>query len=37
MVAVIISIAIGLTVVKRVSPMVWVSTMLILGFGAITL
>ena len=37
MVAVIISIAIGLTVLKRVSPMVWVSTVLILGFGAITL
>jgi intracellular septation protein len=37
MVAVIISIAIGLAVVKRVSPMVWVSTVLILGFGAITL
>jgi intracellular septation protein len=37
MVAAIISIAIGLAVVKRVSPMVWVSTVLILGFGAITL
>jgi intracellular septation protein len=37
MVAVIISIAIGLAVLKRVSPMVWVSTVLILGFGAITL
>ena len=37
MVAVIISIGIGLTVLKRVSPMVWVSTVLILGFGAITL
>jgi intracellular septation protein len=37
MVAVIISIGIGLTVLKRVSPMVWVSTILILGFGAITL
>ncbi len=37
MVAVIISIAIGLAVVKRVSPMVWLSTVLILGFGAITL
>jgi intracellular septation protein len=37
MVAVVISIAIGLAVVKRVSPMVWVSTVLILGFGAITL
>jgi intracellular septation protein len=37
MVAVIISIAVGLAVVKRVSPMVWISTILILGFGAITL
>jgi len=37
MVAVILSIAIGLAVVKRVSPMVWISTILILGFGAITL
>jgi intracellular septation protein len=37
MVAVIISIGVGLAVVKRVSPMVWVSTVLILGFGAITL
>jgi intracellular septation protein len=37
MIAAIISIAIGLAVVKRVSPMVWVSTVLILGFGAITL
>lgn len=37
MVAVMISIAIGLAVVKRVSPMVWISTILILGFGAITL
>jgi len=37
MVAVIVSIAIGLAVLKRVSPMVWISTVLILGFGAITL
>ena len=37
MVAAIISIAVGLAVVKRVSPMVCVSTVLILGFGAITL
>ena len=37
MVAVIISIAVGLALLKRVSPMVWVSTVLILGFGAITL
>jgi intracellular septation protein len=37
MAAVLISIIVGLTVVKRVSPMVWISTVLILGFGAITL
>lgn len=37
MVAVIVSIALGLSILKRVSPMVWVSTVLILGFGAITL
>ena len=37
MVAVIVSIALGLAILKRVSPMVWVSTILILGFGAITL
>jgi intracellular septation protein len=37
MVAVLISIVVGLVVVKRVSPMVWISTILILGFGAITL
>ena len=37
MVAVILSIGLGLAIMKRVSPMVWVSTILILGFGAITL
>jgi intracellular septation protein len=37
MVAVIVSIGLGLAIMKRVSPMVWVSTVLILGFGAITL
>jgi intracellular septation protein len=37
MAAVLISIVVGLAVVKRVSPMVWISTVLILGFGAITL
>lgn len=37
MAAVLVSIIVGLTVVKRVSPMVWISTVLILGFGAITL
>jgi intracellular septation protein len=34
---VVASIVIGLLVVKRVSPMVWLSTILILGFGALTL
>ncbi|QIK79688.1 septation protein IspZ [Sphingomonas piscis] len=37
MVAAVISIIVGLVVVKRVSPMVWLSTALIVGFGAITL
>jgi len=37
MAAAAVSIAVGLIVVKRVSPMVWLSTALILGFGAITL
>jgi intracellular septation protein len=37
MIAVIASIAVGLLILKRVSPMVWISTILILGFGAITL
>ena len=37
MIAAVVSIAIGLVVVKRVSPMVWLSTILIVGFGGITL
>jgi intracellular septation protein len=37
MVAAVVSIAVGLMVVGRVSPMVWLSTGLIVGFGAITL
>jgi intracellular septation protein len=37
MVAAVVSIVIGLMVVGRVSPMVWLSTVLIVGFGAITL
>src|SRR3954465_414084 len=37
MVAAMISIALGLLVVGRVSPMVWLSTGLIVGFGTITL
>lgn len=37
MVAALISIGVGLSLFKRVSPMVWISTILIIGFGAITL
>ena len=37
MVAVAISIAVGLAVLKRISPMVLISAVLILGFGAVTL
>jgi intracellular septation protein len=37
MVAVVIAIVVGLVVMKRVSPMVWLSAILILGFGGITL
>ena len=37
MVAAVASIVVGLTLVGRVSPMVWLSTGLIVGFGAITL
>ena len=37
MVAAVFSIAAGLALVGRVSPMVWLSTGLIVGFGAITL
>jgi len=37
MVAVSIAIAVGLFVLKRVPPMVWLSAILILGFGGITL
>jgi intracellular septation protein len=37
MVAAVISIVVGLMAVGRVSPMVWLSTGLIVGFGAITL
>lgn len=37
MVAAVISIVVGLVVVGRVSPMVWLSTALIVGLGAITL
>ena len=37
MAAAVASIAVGLIVVKRVSPMVWLSTALIVGLGGITL
>ena len=37
MVAAVISIGAGLAIVGRVSPMVWLSTGLIIGFGAVTL
>ena len=37
MVAVSIAIAVGLLVLKRVPPMVWLSAILIIGFGGITL
>jgi len=37
MIAAVVSIVIGFAVVKRVSPMVWLSTILIIGFGGITL
>jgi intracellular septation protein len=37
MIAAVVSIVIGLLVVKRVSPMVWLSTILIVGFGGVTL
>jgi intracellular septation protein len=36
MVAIVISIAVGLIVLKRVSPMTWISAILILGFGGLT-
>lgn len=37
MIAAVVSIVLGLSLVGRVSPMVWLSTGLIVGFGAITL
>jgi intracellular septation protein len=37
MVAVTIAIVAGLAVVKRISPMIWLSAILIIGFGGITL
>jgi intracellular septation protein len=37
MVAVVIAIGVGLAILGRVSPMVWLSSILILGFGGITL
>ncbi len=37
MVAIVISIIVGLVVLKRVSPMTWISAVLILGFGGLTI
>ena len=37
MLATIVAVIIGLTVLKRVPPMVWLSAILIIGFGGITL
>jgi len=37
MVAIIVAVIIGATVLKRVPPMVWLSAILIIGFGGITL
>ncbi|MEO6114416.1 MAG: inner membrane-spanning protein YciB [Sphingomicrobium sp.] len=37
MVAVLIAITVGVTILKRVSPMIWFSAILVLGFGGITL
>lgn len=36
MVAILISITVGLIVLRRVSPMTWISAILILGFGGLT-
>src|SRR5438270_8143379 len=37
MVAIVVAVIIGATVLKRVPPMVWLSAILIIGFGGITL
>lgn len=37
MVAIVIAIVVGLVVLRRVSPMTWISAILILGFGALTI
>lgn len=37
MVAIVIALIVSLTMIRRVSPMLWVSAVLILGFGGITL
>ena len=37
MIAIVVAVIIGLTVLKRVPPMVWLSAILILGFGGVTL
>jgi intracellular septation protein len=36
MVAIIISVAVGILVFRRVSPMTWISAILIIGFGGLT-
>ena len=37
MVAIVVAIIVGLVVLKRVSPMTWISAILILGFGGLTI
>ncbi len=37
MVAIVVAIIVGLVVLKRVSPMTWISAVLILGFGGLTI
>jgi intracellular septation protein len=37
MVAIVVAIVVGLVVLKRVSPMTWISAVLILGFGGLTI
>ena len=37
MVAIVVAIIVGLAVLKRVSPMTWISAVLILGFGGLTI
>lgn len=37
MIAIVIAVIVGATILKRVPPMVWLSAVLVLGFGGITL